>query len=69
MKKRTIIAELIKRMNESRGSDSGRHAADMYLDECADLYQKMMKSLNSIKILKIEIENYTSPISLASQQQ
>ena len=48
---------MLKRMNE--GSSEGKLILDTYSEECADLYQKMMRSLNSIKILKIEIENYT----------
>ncbi len=52
---------MLKKMNEGQsvGSESGKLIADTFTDECADLYQKMMRSLNSIKILKIEIDNYT----------
>lgn len=33
--------------------------SDLYTEECSDLYQKMMKSLSTIKILKVELETYT----------
>jgi hypothetical protein len=58
MKKRTMIASLTKRINEG-GSECGKIVTDMYTEECADLYMKMMKSLSSIKILKYEIDQYT----------
>ena len=49
MKKRTQIHTLIKRLNEGQ-NDKGKQVADIYQDECAELYQKMMKSLSQIKI-------------------
>lgn len=59
MNKRTMIAGLMKKLNEG-ATESGKQMADLYSEECADLYLKMMKSLNSIKTLKIEIEQYVS---------
>jgi hypothetical protein len=58
MQKRQTIHTLTKRLNEG-GPESGKAIADIYSNECADEYQKMMKALNSIKILKIEIDQYT----------
>lgn len=48
----------MKRVNEGSG-EGGKVIADLYTEECADLYQKMMKSLSTVKMLKIEIEQYT----------
>jgi hypothetical protein len=49
----------MKKLNEG-GTETGKMIIDTYNDECSELYQKMMKSLNLIKILKIEIDKYTT---------
>lgn len=48
----------MRKINEGM-SEGGKLMADTFTEECADFYQKMMKSLNTIKILKIEIDQYT----------
>ena len=58
MKRRSHIQTLIKRLNEG-SSECGKMTSDLYTEECSDLYQKMMKSLSTIKILKVELETYT----------
>jgi hypothetical protein len=58
MKKRQFIDTLMRKINEGM-SEGGKLMADTFTEECADFYQKMMKSLNTIKILKIEIDQYT----------
>jgi hypothetical protein len=57
MKNRLMIAALLKRMNEG---DSSKGFVQVYSEECADLYSKMMRSLNNIKSLKYEIDQFTS---------
>jgi hypothetical protein len=48
----------VKRLNEG-SPESAKQISDLFSNECADEYQKMMKALNTIKTLKIEIDNYT----------
>ena len=43
----------------NEGSEGVRLVQEMYTDECAEAYQKIMKSLNTIKSLKIEIDHFT----------
>ena len=57
MKRRVSISALVKKINE--GMDGAKLVQDMYGEECADAYHKIMKSLNSVKTLKIEIEQFT----------
>ena len=59
MQKRQAIQTQVKRLNEGN-PEAAKTIADIYSAECADEYQKMMKSLNSIKTLKIEIDQYTN---------
>jgi hypothetical protein len=67
MKKRSLIHGLIRKFNEG-SNECSKMAADMYTDECADLYQKMMKSLGCIKVLKMEIDKYTGQMATESEQ-
>lgn len=67
MKKRQLIHGLMRKFNEG-SNECAKMAADMYTDECADLYQKMMKSLGCIKVLKMEIDKYTG-LSAAEPEQ
>jgi hypothetical protein len=53
MKNRQAIMAQIKKVNDG---DNQRGFVSIYQDECADLYQKMMRSLNNIKSLKYEID-------------
>lgn len=59
MKKRNLISGYVKKINEGNENFNASHIKDLYSEDCADLYLKIMKSLNSIKILKIEINTFT----------
>lgn len=51
---------MVKKVNES--SDSGvttKVMQDMFSEECYTAYHAMMKSLNVIKTLKIEINDFS----------
>lgn len=59
MKKRERIEHIIKVVNDGGDQFSYLEALETYAEVCADLYQKMMRSLNSIKILRSEIEKFS----------
>jgi hypothetical protein len=60
MNNRATIRTQIKRANEMGENPHRGGFVSIYQDECADLYLKMMKSLNNIKSLKYEIDQFTS---------
>ena len=69
MTKRQTIQSFVKKLNEG-ATDSGRLINEMFGNECAEEYQKMMKALNTIKTLKIEISNYTQEgVNTSSQEE
>lgn len=39
---------------------SYRDFSDLYNEDCAELYQRMMRSLNNIKILRSEIDKFAN---------
>lgn len=58
MNKRIILQLLSKKINEGAEGVSVKQIQDLFLDECASLYDSMMKSLNIVKTLRIEINNF-----------
>jgi hypothetical protein len=61
-----MIASLLKKANEG---ESSKGFVQVYSEECADLYQKMMRSLNNIKALKYEIDQFTSAGTSSQEEQ
>jgi len=55
-----LIKAIVAAINEGNTNDfnNSKILQQIYGEEIADNYQKMMKSLNTIKTLKNEIENF-----------
>jgi hypothetical protein len=58
MKKRILMIQMIKKINEGQEGASAKHLQELFIDECVPSYQNMMKSLNTIKILRVEIDSF-----------
>ena len=55
---RERVATLVKKLNEGDKSVNFKHIQSVMVDEASDCYSRMMKSLCTIKALKIEIDSF-----------
>ena len=49
---------MVSKINEASDSFNAKNLSDVFTESCYPSYHTMMKSLNIIKTLKIEINNF-----------
>jgi hypothetical protein len=59
MKLREQLVHQAKLITQGKENANAMALQDMFTHECSDQYQKLMKSLNTIKILKIELDLFS----------
>ncbi|CDW77116.1 e3 ubiquitin-protein ligase ubr4 [Stylonychia lemnae] len=69
MKMRNQFASEIQMVNDGYEGKNLKNLIEIYNDECTATYQKMMRSLNSIKILRSEIDKYQLQSSSSTEEE